>query len=207
MTLDKLKYGAINNKKIIMFLIVLGIIGILSGSLFLTIISKSDQELVKSYIGTFMQNIMDHKIIYQDTLRNSFINNLGYVLIIWLLGISVIGLPIIIFVYFSKIFVIGFSVGSFILTYHLKGILYALVYIFPIHIMNIFVYLLLTLYGIKMSNNLIYSIFKKKEVNVKKILNKYLLILAICLGAMVIYSLYETFIIPFLFEKLKFLVK
>ena len=65
----------------------------------------------------------------------------------------------------------------------------------------------MALYAIKMSNNLIYSIFKKKEINVKKIINRYLLILLISIGMMLFYSLYETFVIPFLFEKMKFLIK
>lgn len=207
MVLDKLKYGAINNKRIITFLFVLGIIGIISGALFLTILSKTDQQLVIDYITQFMSNIIDGKIIYSDTLKNSLWNNLGYVAIIWLLGISIIGLPIIIFMFFSKIFVLGFSVGSFVLTYKWKGLIYAFLYIFPIHIINIFVYMLLTLYAVKMSNNLIYSIFKKKEVNFKKIINKYLLILGISLISMLIFSLYETFVIPFIFDKLKFLIK
>lgn len=207
MVLDKLKYGAINNKRIITFLFVLIVIGIISGSLFLTILSKSDQQLVIDYITQFMSNIIDGKIIYGDTLKNSLWNNLGYVAIVWLLGISIIGLPIIIFMFFSKIFVLGFSIGSFVLTYKWKGLIYAFTYIFPIHIVNIFIYMLLTLYAVKMSNNLIYSIFKKKEVNFKKIINKYLLILGISLIAMLIFSLYETFIIPFLFDKLKFLIK
>ena len=69
MVLDKLKYGAINNKRIITFLFVLGIIGIISGALFLTILSKTDQQLVIDYITQFMSNIIDGKIIYSDTLK------------------------------------------------------------------------------------------------------------------------------------------
>lgn len=206
MVLDKLKYGAINNKRIITFLFILIIIGIISGSLFLTILSKTDQQLVIDYITQFMNSIINDKIIYSDTLKNSLWNNLSYIVIVWLLGISIIGLPIIIFMFFSKIFVLGFSIGSFILTYKWKGLIYAFTYVFPIHIVNIFIFILLTLYAIKMSNNLIYSIFKKKEVNFKQIINKYLLILAISIIAMLIFSLYETFIIPFLFNKLKFLI-
>ena len=157
MILDKLKYGAINNKKILMSLVVLLVIAITAGSLFLTILSKTDQQLVTQYIST---------------LKNSIWNNVGYVVFIWLLGISIIGLPIVLFFFFSKIFVLGFSIGSFVLTYRFKGLLYATIYIIPFSIINIGVYILLALYAIKMSNNLIYSIFKKKEINVKKIINR-----------------------------------
>ena len=207
MILDKLKYGAINNKKILTSLVVLLVVAITAGSLFLTILSKTDQQLVTQYMNDFMTQIMNHKVDYISTLKNSIWNNVGYVVFIWLLGISIIGLPIVLFFFFSKIFVLGFSIGSFVLTYRFKGLLCATIYIIPFSIINIGVYILLALYAIKMSNNLIYSIFKKKEINVKKIINRYLLILLISIGMMLFYSLYETFVIPFLFEKMKFLIK
>ena len=207
MILDKLKYGAINNKKIIFFLIGLAIISIISGSFFLTILSKSDQSLVKEYITNFMTSIDNNKIDYIKTLSNSLINNLGYIIIVWILGISIIGMPIVVFMFFSKIFVLGFSVSSFILTYKFKGLLFAFIYIFPQHIISLIIYTLITLYSIKVSNNLIYSIFKKKEINFKKILNRYILVFVICLGGILICSLYETFVIPFIFNKIQFLIK
>lgn len=206
MILDKLKYGAINNKKILLSLGIFFVIAIVMGTLFLTILSKSDQNIVINYMNDYMSNISNNKIIYSETIRNSLISNLGYVILIWLLGISVIGLPIILFMFFSKIFVLGFSVGSFILTYHWKGLLYSFIYIFPMNIINILIYMLLTLYALKMSNNLVYSVFRKKEINVKKIINRYLLILLISVIAMILYSFYEVFIIPLFLNALKSLI-
>lgn len=206
MVLDKLKYGAINNKKIIFFLTVLGLIALISGAIFITILSKSDQSLVKDYMSNFMDNIFNN-YNYKSTLQTTLINNIGYVILVWLLGISIVGTIITVFLYFSKFFVLSFSISSFILTYKLKGLLFAILYIIPCHLINIVAYLLLTLYSIKMSNNLIYSIFKKKDVNFKKIINRYLVILGICLIFVIISSLYETFIIPIIFQKLSFLVK
>ena len=105
MILDKLKYGAINNKKILLSLGIFFVIAIVMGTLFLTILSKSDQNIVINYMNDYMSNISNNKIIYSETIRNSLISNLGYVILIWLLGISVIGLPIILFMFFSKILI------------------------------------------------------------------------------------------------------
>jgi stage II sporulation protein M len=176
------------------------------GSVFIEFINQTDQSLVKEYITSFFNNITSNDIQYLTTFKQSIINNLGYVLIVWLLGISVIGLPIIIFIYFLKIFILGFSISSFILTYHVKGLIVSFIYIFPQHIISIIIYLLITLYSVKMSNQMIYSIFKKKEINIKKYMNRYITILVICLIGMFICSLYETFMIPFLFRKLSFLI-
>lgn len=205
MTLDKLKYGAINNKKIILFLLGLSIVGVICGSLFMTIISKTDQTMVKNYMMEYMVNL--NHINFKNVLFNSLITNLFFIISIWLLGISVIGVPIIVFMYFSKIFTLGFSISSFILTYKFKGLLISLIYIFPIQILNIGLYTLITLYAIKISSNLIYSIFNKKEVNFKSIINKYIKILMICIIACLISVLYENTVLPFLLNKLILLLK
>ena len=160
MTLNKLRYGAINNKKIIMFLLGLCIIGIVGGSLFITIISKNDQKLIIDYINNFITNI--NKINLKDAIINSLFTNMLYIISVWLLGISVIGIPIVIFMYFSKIFTLGFSISAFIITYKLKGLVLALLYVFPTQILNIGIYTLITLYSIKISNNLIYLVLNKK---------------------------------------------
>lgn len=207
MKLDKLKQGTMNNKKIIWFLFGLSIIAIISGSLFITMITKSDQTLVKEYIESFMNTIIGNEVDYLAVLKNTLLNNMVFIIVVWLLGISVIGIPVSIFMYFSKIFMLGFSVSSFILTYKSKGILYAVLYIFPHHIINIILYTLLTIYTLKMSHTLLFSIIEKKEINIKKKMNRYLLVLGICLGGIVVTSLYEVFVIPFIFDKLQFLIK
>ena len=200
MTLNKLRYGAINNKKIIMFLLGLCIIGIVGGSLFITIISKNDQKLIIYYMNNFITNI--NKINLKDAIINSLFTNMLYIISVWLLGISVIGIPIVIFMYFSKIFTLGFSISAFIITYKLKGLVLALLYVFPTQILNIGIYTLITLYSIKISNNLIYSVFNKKEINMKKIINKYIYILVICLSVSIFSLLYENIILPFILKKI-----
>ena len=153
MIINKLKYGAINNKKIIYYLIGLSLIGIIGGSLFITILSKHDQSLIKEYMNNFIASI--NKFNIKSINITSILTNIFFIITIWLLGISVIGIPIILFMYFSKFFTLGFSISSFILTYKLKGTLIALVYIFPVQIINMIIYSLITLYAIKISNNLI----------------------------------------------------
>lgn len=207
MKLDKWKQKTLNNKKMIWFLFGLAIMAIISGSLFITMITKSDQTLVKQYIESFMDSIISSKVDYFGVLKNTLFNNLLFIIAIWLLGISVIGIPISIFMYFSKLFMLGFSVSSFMLTYKGKGILYSIFYIFPHHIMNIILYTLLTIYTLKMSHTLLRSIIEKKEINIKKKMNRYLLVLGICIIGVIITSLYEVFVIPFIFDKLKFLIK
>lgn len=197
--LDKLKANFKLNKKILIFLFGLLAIGFIFGTVFITMINSSDKELVKDYIKNYIDNV--NNINYSKSLINSLINNLGFVLIIWLLGISVIGIPLIIFIYFTKAFTLGFSISSFILNYKTKGCLYALIYVFPSQIINIIMYTILTLYSLTFSFKIIYSLLNKSNLNFKNLTGKYFKILLITIIITIISSLYDTFVIPNLLKK------
>lgn len=198
--MDKLKKKTSSNKRIIIFLVGLFLIGVIAGSIFITILSKSDQALVKEYIKEFINKIDKNKLNYLDALKNTSISNLSFIIIIWLLGLSIIGIPIIIFMYFSKAFILGFSLSAFILEYKLKGLLIALVYFFPHHVVNIIAYTLVMIYSLKISFILTNSILKKKTISFKSIMNRYLTVLAVAVGMIIVTSLYECFIVPILIK-------
>ena len=191
---DKMRKKLKINKNGILFLLGIAAIGFISGVIFITIISKSDQALVKEYINDYFNNI--NKINYLDVFKNTFLESLSFIIIVWLLGMSVIGIPINVFYYFIKSFIIGFSISSFILTYKIKGCLYAFLYIVPHNIINLIIYTILIYFTINFSLTLIYAIFKKKNINFKIIMNKYVNILFLSLGLILITSIYETFVVP-----------
>lgn len=207
MRVDKLKEKAIANKRIILFLSGLSLIGLIFGSIFITIISKEDQSLIQSYIENFMNTVQAGKLNHMDAIKNTLVSSLSFTSIIWMLGISIIGIPIIIFMYFTKSFMIGFSIASFILKYKLKGLVYAVAYIFPHHLINLIVFTLLMVYSIKFSYYLLNSILKKKTIHFKNLMNPYLSILVIVVVTLLITSLYETFVVPYFIKQLLHVVK
>ena len=173
--IEKIRKKLKINKNGLLFLLGITLFGFISGVIFITVISKSDQALVKNYITSYLNNI--DKISYFDSFKNIFLENLSFIIIVWLLGMSVIGIPINIFYYFIKSFIIGFSISSFILTYKIKGCLYAFIYIVPHNLINLIIYTILIYFTINFSLTLIYAIFKKKNLNFKTMMNKYINIL------------------------------
>lgn len=192
--IEKIRKKLKINKNGLLFLLGITLFGFISGVIFITVISKSDQALVKNYITSYLNNI--DKISYFDSFKNIFLENLSFIIIVWLLGMSVIGIPINIFYYFIKSFIIGFSISSFILTYKIKGCLYAFIYIVPHNLINLIIYTILIYFTINFSLTLIYAIFKKKNLNFKTMMNKYINILFISLAVILITTIYETFIVP-----------
>lgn len=194
--LDKIKSNIGTNKNMLIFLSIIGIIGIIIGTILNIALNSDDSKLVSEFLDNFIYNIQNNNLDYKGSFLNSLISNLGYIAFIWLLGISVIGLPITIFIFFTKTFVLGFSISSIIANYKLKGCLLALSYVFPHMIINIFIYIILTMYSISLSLKIFQTIVKKQTLDFKFIMNKYLKILLISIIIIVITSAIEVFITP-----------
>ena len=200
--MDKLKVKVKLDKKILLFLLILLIIGITVGSIFVTILNQSDKSLVSEHLNDFLNNVEENKLDFSLALKNNLISNVLYVLIIWLLGISVIGLPIIIFMFFSKTFILGFSLGAIISTFKTKGILFGLIYTFPGQVISLLFLILLVMYSMSFSFKMIYLIFKKKTLDFKIVMNKYFKILFIVLIIIILMSLYDTYLMPRLIKSI-----
>ncbi len=194
--MDKLNRNIRINKNLFVFLLVIVIVGITTGAIFTAIISSSDKELVVSYLNTFFDNIASGKLDYTSSFVNALILIVGLAILIWLLGVSVIGFIVVIIILFLKAFVIGFSVGSIIATFKLKGVLMAFIYCFPHHVINILVFMLLSAFALIMSFRIINSITSKKPIDFKHYMNRYLTVLVFSIIILIVTSFYEIYILP-----------
>ena len=184
------------NKRINRFILILFIIGFISGAFFLTIIGTEEKELVTSQITNFISNINNNTISNLDMLKSSIISNYIYIILLWILGLSIIGVIINIFFIYLKGFILGFSLSSIILTYKVKGLLFCLIYIFPNELVKIFVILLLGVYSLTLSIDIVRELLKKKNSELRKVFKRYLSVLGISIILVGLSSLYEAYVIP-----------
>lgn len=194
--MDKLKKIIKYDKKIMIFLNVIAIVGIIAGSIFMIVLSKNDKETVLNSIKDFFNKLINNKFDFVGTLKNTAISNFLFSFIIWVIGISVVGVLIVIFIIFYKSFTLGFTISSIIYTYSIKGTLLALIYVFPHMVINLLVLLYLSSYSIKLSIILIKSILKKDNLNFKAFINNYSKVFLISMLFLIATSLYESFISP-----------
>ena len=186
------------DKKVVIFLFVISFIGVVTGALFMTVLSSQDKQLVAETLSSFLENIEPTN--YLASLTNNVIINVLFIVIIWLLGFSIIGLPIVVILLFKKAFTVSFTLSSFVANYGLKGSLIGFLYNFPHQFVIFVIYLYLGCYAIKVSLALIHSIIKRKTIDFKAIMNRYLLVLVVSLLVVVIMTLVETFVTPYLLK-------
>lgn len=195
-------------KKKYLFLFIIIIAGIIMGVLFSNILSVSDEKLVYTKLTLFFNNLKDDvPIDFIANLLTSLKNNFIYLITIWILGLSVIGLILNNFILFFKSFVLGFSIGSIINIYLYGGLVLSFVYVFPSILINLFIYTIMVYYANNFSLCLFNVLFRKKEYKFSKLIIKYAKLLGYCAIALVISSLLETFLTPFLIKLFSFLIK
>lgn len=192
--MDKLKNIFKVNKRIILCLIVITIIGIISGSLFFYLLSNNDRETVIKSIEDFINNI--NSINYSICLKSNLVINLVLLLIIFIFSLTIIGIPIIIIIYYFKTFSLGFSLVAIISRYGFKGTLYAVIYLFPHNIISLLTFLVLSLYGLIYSFKTLHNFTKKTNINLNNSFAKLKTVLLISIIIIILCSLYQTFIMP-----------
>ena len=195
--LDKLINSIKFDKRYVFFMLVIVILGIITGSLFIIILNSTDKELIKEYISDYLNN-------NQNNLYNTIMLNYSSVILISIIGFTYFLFPLNILILFYKSFVIGFSISSFIMCYKFKGLLLSILYVFPHHILNILFLSLTVAFTTKLSIKMINHILKRNSVNLRLYFNKYMCMLLIVSLLFLFTTLYETYIIPPL---LNFLLK
>lgn len=196
------KYNRIKNiifpsKKINFIVLTILFLGVVSGAIFANVIDLNDKKLVLDKIQLFITNIDNQTINSIQAFKNSIITNLSYSLIIWILGMTIIGVIINIFILYLKGFIFGFSLSAFILTYSYKGIILSILYTIFGQLLNLLVLIILTIYSIMFTTNLLKQIIKTKQnLNLPKYFKNYSLIFLITIIISFISSISEAFLFP-----------
>ena len=98
-------------KKIYIFLIIVMLIGLILGIIYAVILNKSDHAIVTTSLDSFFTSIKNNDIDYKSALINSLVGNISFVTFIFLLGISIIGIPLIIFSLAASAFIFGLYIS------------------------------------------------------------------------------------------------
>jgi len=115
------------------FLILIFLIGVVIGALAVKTLPEEQKVELIGYLKIFFQGLA-HGPGVSDTpelLGTVLLNNVKTVALMWLLGFTVVGIPFVLFIIFTRGFVIGFTVGFLVNEYVLKGLVFALASVLP----------------------------------------------------------------------------
>jgi len=116
------------------FVVLIFIVGIVVGALAVKTLPDEQKSELISYLRIFFNGLTKGPDVIGDTsgmLSTVMLNNVKTIALMWLLGFTIIGIPFVLFMVFTRGFIIGFTVGFLVNEYVIKGLLFALASVLP----------------------------------------------------------------------------
>lgn len=178
------------NSKIFKILVVTLVIGFIIGIISFIFMDKST---LQSSIINYINLIKNDNYNYSNGLILSIISNIKYSSIIWISGIIFFCSLVIPLIIIYRGISLSLTISTIIYTYKLKGVLYALIIVFPT-ILNELIFLFLSYYSINFSIKCFNTIKNNKDINLRSFIKNYFYIFLILSLLLIISSLIEIYL-------------
>ncbi|PWK14518.1 stage II sporulation protein M [Tumebacillus permanentifrigoris] len=154
-----------DQSSLFVFTTVLFFIGILFGAIVVSALSADQATSLHDALHGFFKalNLDETGTTPSEITWHSVASFLKTTGLMWILGLSIIGLPVIVILIFMKGFVIGFTVGVIVSQFQAKGVLFALAAILPQNLIYVPALIICGVAGISFSLSLVRSRFSNSQ--------------------------------------------
>ena len=150
-----------DNMSLYVFTAVLFTIGVMFGAIVVSALGQDQLSSLNDALSGFFKalNLQSTGTTPSEITWHSAASFLKTTGLFWILGLSIIGLPVIVLLIFVEGFKIGFTVGVIVSQFHGKGILFALAAILPQNLISVPAMIVCGVAGISFSLMLVRSRF------------------------------------------------
>lgn len=185
------------NKYTYLSLFVFYIIGITVGSIAVNDLDYQQKDEITKYFNGFLKLLNGSEVNNISLFKISLLENLKIILVFWLLGFTVVGIPIYYIVIGMRGFSTGFSSGVIMGVLGTKGVTISIICFLPKEIIVVPCLIALGVNGIKLSKAILKNWLKKssnKEDSVKNKFGPYSFVTAFFSFFILFGTIFEAFI-------------
>ncbi len=116
------------------FMTLIFVIGVVVGALAVRTLPDEQKNELISYLHIFFTGLSqgtESNISGVTMISSVMFNNAKTIVLMWLLGFTIIGIPFVLFILFTRGFIIGFTVGFLVNEYVMRGLLFAFASVLP----------------------------------------------------------------------------
>ncbi|MFD1738784.1 stage II sporulation protein M [Bacillus salitolerans] len=163
------------HSSIYLFVSILFMMGIIFGAIVVNSMSISQKQDLFLYLSRFFGQVSQGEFASANEMfLQSYFHQLKYIGLMWILGISIIGLPVILVLLFLKGIVVGFTVGFLVNQLGWNGFVLSVVAVLPQNIIIIPAFVIIGTVAISFSLRLIGQLFvKRTNLPFKQLFAKY----------------------------------
>jgi stage II sporulation protein M len=147
----KLKQHVIENRWQYLLIMLLFLLGVLIGAYKVMGLAGGVKSHLLSLIDDFLKGGINTDLDKQAILFNSFLNQAKSIIVVWFLGLTVIGMPIILGLIFLKGFSLGFTIAFLVQERAESGVLISILSILPQNLVYIPLVIIWSVVGINFS--------------------------------------------------------
>lgn len=178
-------------------------IGIAAGAFTIKALDYNKKQDLVIYLNNFFQILNSENIPNSQIFLQSLKNNFQTVFFIWLLSITIIGVPVTLFITTFRGFIIGFTVAFLIEGLGWKGLIFTSIAVLPQNILYIPCLLIISAFSLAFS----LQAFRQKirstaSIGVKNNIISYTVIVVIFFIIMCIGSAIEAYLSPVLIKSI-----
>ncbi len=190
------------HSSIYLFVIVLFLMGVIFGAIVVNSLSFTQKEDLFYYLSQFFGQVSNEQIAgSSDLFKQSFFHNIKFIGLMGILGISIIGLPVILILLFMKGMVVGFTVGFLVNQMGWDGFLLSFVSVLPQNLMIIPIFIIAATLSISFSLKMISRQFMKRGGQpMTPVIGRYMATFAIAILFLCVAAGIEAFISPALMK-------
>lgn len=184
------------------FVVVIFVTGVVFGAVMVNALSLEQKQEITRYLSNFF-SIVDQGMLAGEapgSFKETLSLHMKWVLLIWLLGLSVIGVPLILILDFLKGVLIGFTVGYMVGTMSWKGLLFALVAVVPQNLVIIPVLIVCSVTAVAFSVYLVKNRFIQKKGALFEPLLRFTSVVVASGVLMVGVALFEAYLSPIMMK-------
>jgi stage II sporulation protein M len=190
-----------SQKSLYIFVTVLFLMGVIFGAVIVNTLDPQQKEGLLTYLSYFFSGLQQNAIADPEVaFQHSWGDHLKTLGLLWILGLSVIGIPILLVFIFLKGLVIGFTVGFLVSQLSWKGLWFASIAVVPHNLLVIPVFMMVAVSGMNFSILLV----KNRLIHHRGTIYPQFVsfsILVTCMGAMMLLSsLFEAYLSPYLMK-------
>lgn len=174
------------------------LVGICAGAFTINGLSTSQENELGDYIGGYLKILQNQNINSMDLILSALKNNLTIFILIFLSGMTIVGIPFVYFFIALNGYLTGFTIGVLVKILGYKGIFYAVATILPSEIFTLSALILMSVNAVIFSKTIIKNLRGKNlsRTDFKDRVISYLLLTGLYVIVLFIGILFEGYLSP-----------
>ncbi|MBB5326297.1 stage II sporulation protein M [Anoxybacillus tepidamans] len=188
---------------IYLFTVVLFLMGVIFGAIVVNSLNFSQKQDLYYYLAQFFGQVSKGQFASaNDMFQQSYFHNLKYVGFMWVLGISIVGLPLILILLFLKGVVVGFTVGFLVNQMGWQGFLLSFVSVMPQNFIVIPAFIVMGTVSVSFSLKMVRNQFMKRmHEPIFPMIMRYTFVMAVISASLLASASLEAYVSPIVMKQ------